>query len=229
MEYKDESGAATGVAVDMIKEIFERMNQDISIEIHDWQTSLGKVKSGQADGIFTIYKAADRQDFIAYSKHIIIQQPIALYTKVGAKITFNGDLETLKERRFAVIPKMNYGHVFEQAKVKHQFKTVESADLKSSFKLLKMGKVDFVVSSFFPAQKFLNVKKGHEKFSLSNHPVDVTPSYFGFSKNKSLDPIRLEFDRQLAAYRKKNEHLNLLKKYNLSLPKNFISNYRPKK
>lgn len=63
----EESGSLKGVAVEIIQEVFSRMNQPINISVLPWARAIKQIQSNQADGIFTIYKTEDREKFVDFS------------------------------------------------------------------------------------------------------------------------------------------------------------------
>src|SRR5690606_35790501 len=67
MVYANEEGQPEGVSVAMVKAIFWELGYRTEIELHRWQDSLELIRTGKADGIFTIYYRPDRKEFVRFS------------------------------------------------------------------------------------------------------------------------------------------------------------------
>ncbi len=54
-------GAATGLQVDLIREIFGRIGRPVTIDFLPWARCIEEAKNGEVDGIFTIFKTPERE------------------------------------------------------------------------------------------------------------------------------------------------------------------------
>ena len=146
----EENGEIKGIAVEIIREAFSRMNQPITISLHPWATALGQIENGEADAVFTAFKAPEREEFADYSKEVLITQTISLFVKRKSNITFDGDLKKVNQYAFGVVSNISYGSNFDDA-VKNGITTkwVKSDSAEVNMQRLLEGHFDILVSNTF--------------------------------------------------------------------------------
>ena len=84
-----------GIAVQIIRESFRRMQQPIRITMLPWSRAIMQIQNGNADAIFTAYKNPERETFADYSKGIVMPQIVSLFVLKDSSITWNGDFKVL--------------------------------------------------------------------------------------------------------------------------------------
>ncbi|MDV7339175.1 transporter substrate-binding domain-containing protein [Terasakiella sp. A23] len=77
----EKAGRVTGVASDLVREISRRLGLKAEITILPWARSLSAVKSGKADGIFTIFRTPEREKFLNYVDEVLVQQDVSLFVR----------------------------------------------------------------------------------------------------------------------------------------------------
>jgi len=205
----------TGLAVDVVQQVLKKMGHTLEVEIYPWARSLEMVKRGERDCIFTAYKTPEREEFLDFSKEVLIPQVISFYAKKGSSVKFTGDLESIKGQSVGVTNAISYGPKFDAAKGKLKVDTVQTLD--QNFQKLAMGRVDLVPSNLYTASFVL----GGTSKSLAKDIVEVAPpietvsSYIGFSKKKSHAALRDKFDVELKKFFASGEFEPLLKKYEI--------------
>lgn len=79
-EFLDENGEAAGFSIDIIKEIMDRMEQEYSIELSDWETASTRLLNGEAKCISSmVYNHKRAKDFrfgqtIAWISHFAVHK-----------------------------------------------------------------------------------------------------------------------------------------------------------
>ncbi|WP_077600075.1 substrate-binding periplasmic protein [Salinivibrio kushneri] len=91
-------GSLDGVAVRVVRQTFSKLGYEVEIEVLPWARALYQVRTGLADGIFTIFKTPEREAFLDYSQQVLFQQGIRLFIapmSVSLKMRFNRSILAL--------------------------------------------------------------------------------------------------------------------------------------
>ncbi len=213
-EFK-EGGEVKGVAVEIVKEVFQRMKQPIHISLHPWARSLKKIEEGKADAIFTAYKNPERETYMDFSQEVLMPQIVSLFVRKDSDIAFDGDLSKLKQYTFGTVIQVSYGTVFDNAvknkiitKIDHPAHTGEM-----NLEKLLRGRFDILVSNKYGAIAILTAMNARDKVKELSPEVQSVPSYIAFSKKRNLVYVRKEFDKVLRQMIDSGEYDAIIKSY----------------
>lgn len=194
----EEDGQIKGIAVDIVKEGFERMGYNTNIQLLPWSRALEMVQNGEADGIFTAYKTPEREAFSDYSNEILMPQIVSLFVNADSEIMFDGDLSQLSNYKIGIVRGVSYGEKFD-ALVKEKKLTIEEADTgEANMDKLMNKRFDILISNKYGALAILKQKGKLEAVKELEPQVQNVPSYIAFSKARNLSKMRDEFDIVLA-------------------------------
>ena len=210
------SAEPTGFAVELVRRIFQQLGAEVTIQLFPWERSMAKVRVGEADCIFTVYRSAERERFLDYSHELIIAQVIHFYARRNSAFSYNGDLSRLKGLRVGVVRQVNYGPKFEQAR--SSLAVNEAANVEQNFRKLAAGRVDVIPSNLATAIATLGLPSLRDEAATIvqlSPPVEIVPSFVGFSKLRQLDQLRDRFDAALKKFAATAEYRQLLEKYQL--------------
>lgn len=225
---KSASGKVEGLAVDVVTSVFSKIGQTVEVEVYPWARSLSLVKDGERDCIFTIFRSAEREQFLDFNKESIIPQLVYLYAKKGGTATFSGDWEAMKGHKFGTVIGINYGPVFEKAKPTLTIDEVKTLD--QNFRKLVSGRTDFVPSNLYTASFTLGQPESKDYAGdVVKLPtlVDSVPSYIAFSKAKKLTALRDKFDVEFKKFLASGEYKKLLDKYKIESTPELTKFLRP--
>ncbi|MCJ8299774.1 MAG: transporter substrate-binding domain-containing protein [Pseudomonadales bacterium] len=214
-----EDGDIKGIAVQIIRESFRRMQQPIKITLLPWSRAIMRIKNGSADAIFTAYKNPDRETFANYSKGIVMPQIVSLFVLKDSSITWNGNFKLLTQYTMGVVRKVSYGKLFDQAVKDHTLGKIQYAGTgeQNMEKLLK-GRFDVLVSNKYGALDILKrMGKSNQVKELSPE-IQSVPSYIAFSKKRNLSAIRDQFDSVFAAMKKDGTYEQIIQSYFITRP-----------
>ena len=209
-------GRPHGFAVALVEQIFKQLGHTVTIKIYPWSRSLAMIRLGQADCIFTLYRTSEREQFLDYSQEILARQIVYFYAQDNASFSFNGDLKSVKGFRIGVVRGIDYGPKFEGARATLNIN--EASTVEQNFRKLAVGRVDLIPSNMYTANATIAHPAMQEykgKFIKLATPIEVVPSYIGFSKTKRLTTLRDRFDVELRKFYLTDEYGRLLKKHQL--------------
>ncbi|AZN38223.1 transporter substrate-binding domain-containing protein [Iodobacter ciconiae] len=207
----EENGQIKGLVVDIVKEVFRRMQQPVNITLMPWTRSIKMIEDGTADAVFTAYKTADREVFADYSKEVLMPQAVSFFVLSESNIKFDGDLQKLANYSFGVVNKISYGDVFDSA-VKN--KIIKMPDItytgEQNIDKLLAKRFDILVSNKYGALDILKNKRVLHKVKALSPVLQTIPSYIAFSKKRKLSLIRDKFDEILLSMKKDGSYERIM-------------------
>lgn len=190
--YNEKKGELEGIDIEIIKEIFNRRNVDITTRVTTWDMSLKAIKSGVADLIPTVSYKKEREDFIDFSKEYgKIYKAVYSLESSGVSIEKYDDLRKYK---IGIIQGYNYDEKFLNDSSIIKDKSLNEDILFT--KLIK-GIVDAVILNEFVGDYYLKNKKLNQVVRKNRYKmIEETSSdiRLGFSKKKDLSKYKKIFE-----------------------------------
>jgi len=210
----EENGQAKGIAVEVIREAFSRMQQPITIKVIPWARAILKIEHGDADAIFTAYKTPERETFADYSSEILMPQVVSLFVKKNSPIVFDGDISKLNQYQFGAVRKMSYGKSFDTAVKNGVLTNIQLVTTgEQNFKKLLADRVDIVVSNKYGAVDILKQMNKFDMIKELSPELQSLPSYIAFSKKRNLAAIRDKFDAILKQMKNDGSYDKIINSY----------------
>ncbi|MCP4672764.1 MAG: transporter substrate-binding domain-containing protein [Desulfobacula sp.] len=210
-----------GISVKIVKEVFEKMSQTISIELLPWSRALVYLEKGRIDGLFEILKKPEREKFADYSKVVLMSESVSFFVLKDSNITFDGDLNKLKDYTFGIRHDFSYGPKFDQT-IKNNVIT-KISKLIYAEKLLVMlsyGRIDILIGDKYSIpyqyQKMRSNKedrnfKRYKDIKRLSPDIQSTPAYIAFSKKSNLSKVRDDFDKVLLEMKNDGTYSKIIK------------------
>lgn len=211
---KGRNGQPEGFAVELVTQVFRNLGHAVTINFYPWSRALLMARTGEADCIFTLYRSTEREQFLDFSRETVARQTVYFYARQDFHFVFNGDLAATRGMRIGVVRGINYGPKFEAARASLHLD--ESSSIEQNFRKLAIGRVDLVPSNQATAAAMLARPELHERIGdIMNltEPIEIVPSFIGFSKTKNLTGLRDNFDDALRKFAGSAEYQQLLGKY----------------
>lgn len=216
LEYAaSEDGPAEGVAVDIVRKVMSNLGHSVNIRVLPWTRAMQKIRTGEADAIFTAFKNTEREEFLNFSGEILISQLVFFYKKKGTSFNYNGDVSSIAGKRIGVVSTISYGQVFDGYRPKVYIERVNKLE-HNLIKLVK-GRVDLIPSSYDVAEYTIKKLGLADEVVRLPQMVESLPSYIAYSKKRNLGKLRKEFDEEIRKMRDSGEYLKIMKKYGLEI------------
>jgi polar amino acid transport system substrate-binding protein len=216
--YLDEQGQPTGMAFQTIARAFQQLGHSVTADILPWARAQHVMRKGEADCILTIFRNAEREQFLDFSNEVLVFQPIHLYARHDRAIQFAGDLDALKDLRIGTALKVDYGPKFGQ--MRPHLRIVEAPTIELNFKQLAAKRIDLVISPAYMARNTLATAALHAEAQLIGRlpiPVDYVESHIAFAKARNLQALRDALDKQLRTMAASGETQQFIDQYRLDL------------
>lgn len=210
----EENGEIKGVAVQVVKAVFNRMKQPINITVIPWARALQRIQQGRADAIFTAYRTNARESFADFSNEILMPQTVSLFVRKDTDIEFDGDLAALSDYQFGAVIKVSYGDLFDNAVKDKVISRVQLVgDGKQNLRKLVAGRVDIVVSNTYGARHILQKMDESDAVRELSPVLQNVPSYIAFSKKRELSDVRDRFDKILKSMKDDGSYDEIINAY----------------
>lgn len=206
--------APSGMMVELVNRVFERMGQPIKMEFYPLGRSLSLIDTPLADAFFTIKKTDERELKYLFTKEPVLTQEFVIFVRADSPLEFKGDIHVLANTTLGVVNKVSYGATFDDAARRGVFSKLEVApSYESNFKKLLARRMDALVCSRVMGMALLKRLNAEGQARVSGPPFEITQSYLIFNRH-TVDPgIAAEFDKALVALRKDGSLRKLKDKY----------------
>lgn len=204
LEYEDKNRRAQGIAVNIVSHIMTTIGHSVRIEVYPWTRALDMVRSGRADAIFTAYKNEQREQFLDFSREVLIMQEVYFFKRKDHPINFAGNYDNLKKYTIGVVSTISYGPIFDSAKTVLDID--RSSRLEHGFQKLVLGRIDLLPSDILVADYTLRSMKLMDKIDTLPTRIQSVPSYIAFSKRRQISTLRDQFDLQLIDMKASGEY-----------------------
>lgn len=212
----EEQGEIRGVAFELVKEAFRRGGYGLEVRLLPWGRALQLVENGEADGIFTLFKTAERERFADFSEEVLLEQSISLFVRHDATIEFNGELDALLPFRFGVVRNVSYGERFDGWLSRHpEIARDLSHTGEANLNKLVRGRFDILVSNSGGAHFILERLGLVSRVRALRPEIQRPPSYLAFSKRRHLESVRRVFDKALKSMHADGTYQRIVAAYGL--------------
>lgn len=212
----EEHGVIKGMYVDIVKEVFDRMQQPINIRFYPWPRAVNMIKEGEADAIFPLGKDPERELFAEYPNEVLFEMPTSLFVRKDSPITFGGDFKPLSSYRFGVVRGAKFGEQFDEAVRNGAITRIEEVtDFHQNILKLVNNRLDIIVG---PRHNILFLLK---ELKLQGAVKELSPSltppwfvYLAFSKQRALSPeLEERFVRTLQEMKRDGTYDKIIQAY----------------
>ena len=189
----------SGIGVDIIQIICKRLHHTAKIQFYPWNRAQALVKAGKADVLIAPYKTPQREQWMNYSAVHFFEDASVFFQRPGNTIVWDGNFETLRDRRIGIVPGWSVGADFERLKPHLHIDYAPTLDL--CLKKLLAGRIELVPTQVREARAAFQRLGLLQKDSpvMLPHTIETHYNYYGFSKlkQKELQRFKSAFDAQL--------------------------------
>ncbi|WP_430415427.1 substrate-binding periplasmic protein [Marinobacter adhaerens] len=182
-----------GIAVELFKELGERLDVDFQLRLLPWKRCLLWAETGDYDGVMLLTRNDERAAYLTFTDSVHEDKNLVWHQ---ADRRFDHSFENFadfKGVRIGVTAGFNYGEKFNQAVEEFDLVVEEAPNILSNLRRLDLGRIDvFLVNK--PAAEFSMVEFPdlRERLTYANGPFEALPFYIGLSK---ASPVIFELER----------------------------------
>ena len=170
-----------GIAIDIIQAVFEDMGHTVEIEVYPWPRALKNAKLGLYDGIFSVFKTPEREEFLTYPKEPLVSMDLGFYAGKNA-LYQNITLDNAFEHSIVTVRRASMGEKYAAASKGFEDSISEVNNTQTALKMLTKNRVD-LFSSVTDIAVYNARELGIEKqIKLAGPIFDTLQAYLAFSK-----------------------------------------------
>lgn len=209
----EENGEAKGLAVDLIREAFSRLRQEIRIEFVPFARAVELVKNGEADGVFPFAFSEERASFAQFSSEKLLSDPGALFVRTDSTLSFSGDYSKLNGYSIGMQRGTNHGPAFMQALSTYGIKTDNAENQEQNIQKLLAGRFDILVGPRLVVTYAARKTGKSPELKLLYSGISEGHAYLAMSKRRNRENIVNGFDREIRKMRQDGNYEKILKAY----------------
>jgi len=209
-EFKD-GGTMKGMNVEILETMAASRGITIHWSVYPWARCLYLAKIGNVDGLMSLYRSAEREEFLYFpDEHINLDESV-FFTFPGSDVAFDGTLKSLTGMEVLVATANSYGHDFDNAE---NIIKVEAPNSVNVVRMIACRRYKIGIGSRKAIETEI-AAQGYEKNLVILEPPYYIKTYFAFSKKKGLSHKALarDFSDALQSFKKSGGYEQILKKY----------------
>lgn len=178
--------STSGIAVDIVEELFARMERETRVNIYPFKRGIDRIKHGEEDVILMVSESEERKAFMLFTSPIR-QVEFVLFSPSGKNNVVWNDWADLAQYNIGVVTGQNMGDKWKKAIKTHNLKVEETqSDIFNIEKLLQ-GRVDLIASDREVLERIIEKNpKYHNLLAANEKPIYVSVNNLGISKKSPL-------------------------------------------
>lgn len=179
-----ENGKPTGMAVDIVNEVMNRLNIEHEVLVIPWARAMRGMEVGDVDALFPMFKTSERERFTNYPNLPVVYESMALFVPTNSNISYKDNIASLSKYTFCLVRGYSSGKEFDEA-IKN--KTLPKIDLANSstlnVKKFLRHRCNILVDNDAAVYHLLpKLNTSSKDLKILKHLVQE-PSFLGFSKH----------------------------------------------
>lgn len=212
--FQNEDGKFTGLATDIVEEVFQTMKVEYSIQKYPWVRALHMLTKGDLHALYTIGKTAERETLFYFpTEPLSYSKWVFFIRKEDAGTLKFQTLDDLKGKRIGLVLGYKYTpELWEFVKAWKNYDMVAKEEL--NFRKLAAGRVDYIISDYVTGMtlaKQLGISK--KILALTQTPLETIPIYIAFSRTLVQQEMVDTFSAHLKTLKSGSKYQELYKKY----------------
>jgi polar amino acid transport system substrate-binding protein len=207
-------GKPSGILVDVVTEAFRRTGEPFEVQVMPWARCLAEVRSGRVDGIFSVFKLPERNEFLTYTNVPVITQVLAFFVPADSDVKFDGDIGKLGRLGIGTIRGTSYGLKVDSALKTGVWSTVvETNNVDNLVGMLSLKRIDLAIGYRHVVLEAARNKGYLDKIRELSPGIDEIQSYLAFNKQHDYSKVIANFDRALTSMKDDHSFEAIYEKY----------------
>ncbi len=182
----EEDGELTGIDIDILNELFNRMNIDVEIELVPWNRLMALTKQGAVDGSFALFKTAEREEFCIYPEAPVHYSTFSVFVRQGNGFNFNS-IQDLYGKTVGIPSGFTISDEFDLAKAQGLIAVEEVQTSQHNIRKLLAGRIDcFVANRLVTLYSIQQMGLAGQLVPLNQPIKEDRGAYFVLSSNSAL-------------------------------------------
>jgi polar amino acid transport system substrate-binding protein len=178
-----------GIAVEIVEELFRRLNLKTRVVIYPLKRGLQRIKEGDEDVVLMVSKSKEREEYMLFT-HSIRYARFVFYYPAKLKNFEWHEWKDLQPYMIGSVTGYNYGQEWKDAVKKYNLKVEEVKTDNFNIDKVLLGRIDIILGDSENMQEIIQQNpKYHGKLKWHKKPVFESVNNFGVSKKSFLAPM----------------------------------------
>lgn len=209
-----ENGVAKGFFTDLVIEAFRRQHRAVEIHIMPWLRCIEETKVGHVDGMYIIYKLAEREPYFDYPAEPLAMLHEIAFVKADAPHPLTRfDPNQTSGRRVAIVSHTHHGDRLDAALQSGRFPVQEIDGYDNLVNMLAAGRIDVAIAVRDPMQETVDRLGQQSKIVRLRPELDRVPSYLTFTKTRDMSAATHAFDEGIRSMKADGTYDAIARKY----------------
>ncbi len=181
---QSEEGEVSGIIVDIVYELADRLDWEVTFEISNWARAYRNVTSHKSDALMPAIKTPDRLEWLFFPDAPLITVDMHLVKHVEHQIQFDGNLDELKELEVGRIRDAKVTPEFDQAVSDGRIQIVERNSLSQLVQGVAAKRIDLIAFDWRLIQWQAKELQLRDRIERVHPPLGKVPAYLAFSNRR---------------------------------------------
>ena len=174
--------AQGGLMVEIIREIFRRMDVPVRLKLAPWKRVLKLAETGRSDGVMLVMYCQEREHYLALTESMFDEREVMAFHKEHlAGFTWNG-FAGLARYRIGLVEQYAYSQILLDSIKEHGLHVEYSSSTLANLRKLLADRVDLVVDNELALRQSLaDYPELEQNLALAEKPISSFPMYIALS------------------------------------------------
>lgn len=180
--------ATGGLAVEVTRELFKRLNLDLEINIYPYERCIRQMKSGERDVLLMVKKTEEREKYMLFSDVAMVDPQLIYYSSEHMDSFGWQTWQDLNKYTVGGVRGFNYGE-FDTAAKKYGIGTELVSNDNQNIRKLFAGRVDLIILNRSTANYYMNQHpESRGKLKAAEKSISEAQFHFALSRKGKATP-----------------------------------------
>lgn len=178
-----------GIAVEIVEELFRRMNFETRVLIYPFKRGLERIKQGEEDVILMVSRSKEREEYMLFTAPIRHVKFVFYYSSDLENFDWNA-WRDLQPYNIGSVTGYNIGEDWKNAITKYDLKVEEVKTDVFNIEKLLLGRLDVIVTDHEVMQRIIEENPKYQgRVKWHEKPVFESVNNLGISRKSFLAPF----------------------------------------
>jgi len=172
----------------------------LSVTYHarPWARCFEETRTGEADGLFAIYRTAEREKQLLFSNEPIYLDREHVFVRRGEPFDGARWRDLLRGKRIGIVNGSYHGRLYQEAVEQNLFASIEMVNSPESLaSMLAAGRIDAAFSTIQQMNEAMSRMRSGPAIEAAQPAIDTLPVYLAFTRKRDMSAVRDLVDRGL--------------------------------
>jgi len=198
----------------VLKEALAGSGLSVAYHARPWARCLEETRAGDVDGLFAIYRTAERETQFLFSNEPIYLDREHVFVRRGEPFDAAHWRDLLRGKRIGIVNGSYHGRRYKEAVEQNVFAAIETVNSPESLiSMLVAGRIDAAFSTIQQMDEATSRMRPVPAIEAAQPAVDTLPVYLAFTRKRDMSAARDLVDRGLRAMKEDGRYEALRQRF----------------